>query len=173
VVVNHKSVTDDKGKTTLVALAPEDIEKLTALVKESIGFKADRGDSVKVVNAPFMVEPVNISEVPWWKRPELLDMLRASAIPAALGLVALLVFFGMIRPTLRVALAPPALPAPGSTLNAIVADEQALGEPGTGETLALEAPKTQEKLDKAREFTRGNPAATASIVRGWVSGEPA
>ena len=32
VVVNHRSVTDDKGKTTQVALSPEEIEKLTALV---------------------------------------------------------------------------------------------------------------------------------------------
>jgi flagellar M-ring protein FliF len=180
VVVNHKNVTDAAGKITQVPLSPEEIEKLTALVKESIGFNADRGDSVKVVNAPFMVEPVNVTDLPWWQRPELLDLLRASAIPAALGLVALLVFFGMIRPTLKVALAPPPLPAPGSTLTAVVADEPgtsdaevAAAAAAASETLALEAPRNNEKLEKAREFTKANPAATANIVRGWVSGEPA
>ena len=46
VVVNNRSVTDAKGKTTTVPLSPEEIEKLTSLVRESIGFKQDRGDSV-------------------------------------------------------------------------------------------------------------------------------
>ena len=58
VVVNNRSVTDAKGKTTQVPLAAEEIEKLTALVRESIGFNKERGDSVKVINAPFKVEPV-------------------------------------------------------------------------------------------------------------------
>ena len=53
VVVNNLSVTDAKGKTTQVPLSSEEIEKLTALVRESIGFKQERGVSVKVINAPF------------------------------------------------------------------------------------------------------------------------
>ena len=56
VVVNHRSVTDAKGKTTQVPLTADEIEKLTALVRESIGFNKERGDSVKVINAPFRVE---------------------------------------------------------------------------------------------------------------------
>jgi flagellar M-ring protein FliF len=59
VVVNHKSSTDAKGKTTSQPLAPEEMEKLTALVQESIGFSQQRGDSVKVINAPCKVEAVN------------------------------------------------------------------------------------------------------------------
>ncbi len=184
VVVNNRSVTDAAGKTTQVALAPEEIEKLTALVKESIGFKQERGDSVKVINAPFRVEPVDTSTLPWWKQPELIDILRASAMPAGLALVAMMVFFGMIKPSLKVALAPPPAPAPGSKLDALVDDHllpgggsagrdgQALG--ADGQPLALEGPNaTQQKLEQARKFTRENPAAAASIVRGWVSGEPA
>ena len=173
VVVNHRAVTDDKGKTTQVALSPEEIEKLTALVKESIGFKADRGDSVKVINAPFRVEPMDTTSLPWWKQPELIDILRASAVPAGLALVALLVFFGMIRPSLKAVLAPPSAGAPGSRIDTVVADQQTLSGPLDSAALALEAPKTNLKLEQARKFTKENPAATASIVRGWVSGEAA
>ena len=173
VVVNHRSVTDDKGKATQVALSPEEIEKLTALVKESIGFKQERNDSVKVINAPFRVEPINTSELPWWKQPELIDILRASAVPAGLALVALLVFFGMIRPSLKAALAPSSAHARGSKINTVVADQQTLSGPLDGAAPALEAPKTSQKLEQARKFTKENPAATANIVRGWVSGEPA
>ena len=58
VVVNNRSVTDAKGKTTQQPLSNDEIEKLTALVRESIGFNKERGDSVKVINAPFKVEPI-------------------------------------------------------------------------------------------------------------------
>ena len=168
VVVNHRSVTDAKGKTTQVALTSDEVEKLTALVKESIGFKQDRGDSVKVINTPFRVETVTRVDVPLWKQPELIDMLRAAAVPAALAVVALLLFFGMVRPALRVALAPPPpapAAAPGSKLTAVVDDVQQLP--------ALPAPKRSEHLAGARALAKDNPAAVAGIVRDWVNGENA
>ncbi len=169
VVVNHRSVTDAKGKTTQVPLTNEEIEKLTALVRESIGFKQDRGDSVKVINTPFRIETVTRVDVPLWKQPELIDMLRAAAVPAALALVAMLLFFGLVRPALKAALAPPpALDAsgaarPGSNLSAVVDDEQTLP--------ALPAPRSNQHLAGARAMALENPAAVASIVRDWVHGE--
>ncbi len=164
VVVNNRSVTDAKGKTTQVPLSEPEMEKLTALVRESIGFKQDRGDSVKVINAPFKVDVVPQIELPLWKQPELLDMLRAAAVPAGLALVALLVFFGLVRPTLKVALAAPP-PVPGSGLTTVVDDVQELP--------ALPAPQRAEHLEGARALAKENPAAVAGIVRGWVNGEVA
>ena len=169
VVVNHRSVTDAKGKTTTVALTSDEIEKITTLVRESIGFKQDRGDSVKVINAPFKVTPIEKIDTPLWKQPELIDLLRAALVPAGLALVALMVFFGMIRPAMRTALAPLPKAAPGATLNAVVDDRQSL--PGARNAPALPAPNSDELLGSARAAARENPAAVAGIVRGWVSGE--
>jgi flagellar M-ring protein FliF len=92
-------------------------------------------------------------------------MLRAAAVPAGLALVALLVFFGAVRPALKAAFAPAAAPAPGSNLNAVVSDAELLPVPAR-----LEAPKMSEQLIGARVLAKENPAAVASIVRGWVSG---
>ena len=173
VVVNNRSVTDPKGKTTQVPLSTEEVDKLTALVQESIGFSKDRGDSVKVVNAPFKVEPVTVVDVPLWKQPEIIDMLRAAAVPAGLSLVAMLVFFGMVRPALNAALAPP-VPLPGSNVNASVGDDVAMPSlPVASVMRALEAPATPEHLEAARNLAMQNPAAVAQIVRGWVNGQPA
>jgi len=175
VVVNNRSVTDPKGKTTQVPLAPEELDKLTALVQESIGFNKERGDSVKVVNAPFKVGPVPEEvSVPLWKQPEVIDMLRALAVPAGLSLVAMMIFFGMIRPALNAALAPP-VPEPGSNINASVGgDEQMPGLPPPSAAIrALEGPMSSGDLDAARNLAMQNPAAVAQIVRGWVSGQPA
>jgi flagellar M-ring protein FliF len=172
VVVNNRSVTDPKGKVTQVPLAPEELEKLTALVQESVGFNKERGDSVRVINAPFKVEPVTVVDTPLWKQQELLDMLRAAAVPAGLSLVALLVFFGMIKPSLKAALEP-AIPLPGSALDASVDDVEDMPDISKAATKLLEAPRDTAKLDAARTLAKDNPAAVAQIVRGWVAGQPA
>ena len=168
-VVNNRSVTDAKGKTTQVPLGADEIEKITALVRESIGFSKERGDSVKVVNAPFKVEPAGTvgREAPFWKMPEVIDIVRAAAMPVGLAIVALLVFFGMVRPAVKTALAPrPAqLSRPGMRIDAVVDDEQ------THPTPAIAAPPTTlRQIEGAKALAKDNPAAVAGIVRGWVGG---
>ena len=163
VVVNNRSVTDAKGKTTQVPLSGEEIDKLSALVRESIGFRQDRGDSVKVINAPFKVETVTNVELPLWKQPGVIDLLRSLAVPAGLVLIGMLVFFGLVRPALKAALAPAPAPAPGAKLSAVVDDRQELP--------ALPAPQSFQHLAGARALAKDNPAAVAGIVRGWVNGE--
>jgi flagellar M-ring protein FliF len=169
VVVNHRVVTAANGKTTATPLTTDEVEKLTALVQEAIGFSKERGDSVKVINAPFRSDAVaKPPELPLWQQDWLLDLLRSGATPAALVLVTLAIVFGFMRPALKTL--PPAPPAArGSQLN-VVADD-ALGLPGPGGAPRLEAPRTAEHLANARAVAKDNPAAVASIVRGWVQGE--
>ena len=167
VVVNNRSVTDAKGKTTQVPLTADEMEKITALVRESVGFNKDRGDSVKVVNAPFKVEPIVNVDVPFWKSPELIDLVRAAALPAGLAVVALLVFFGLLRPAMKtLMMAPPTTSRDGRTLDAVVDDAQTL------ENLpALPAPAYVKQIENAKLLAKSNPAAVAGIVHSWVSGE--
>ena len=179
VVLNHRTATDAKGKTTTTPLPPEEVEKLTALVQEAIGFNKERGDSVKLISAPFKapVEPA-AENLPLWKQVWLLDLLRASAVPAGLTLVALALIFGVIRPSLRppepVVLEAAEEPeaALGQQLDAVIDDENAL--PGAeGGLPALEAPKENARLEAARKLARENPAAVAMIMRDWVTGAAA
>ncbi|MCI4430397.1 MAG: flagellar M-ring protein FliF [Burkholderiales bacterium] len=168
VVVNHRVLTDARGKTSQEPLSAEEIEKLSALVRESIGFKPERGDSVKVINAPFKIEPVDNSVVPFWRQPGVQDMVRGVVAPAGLALLAVLVFFGMVKPALQALLKP----TPGSRLNAAVNDAQGLpgGFGPAGAPFALAPPNMGAQLEQARQFTKDNPAATANIVHSWVSG---
>ncbi len=167
VVVNNGTTVDARGKKTVAPLTSEEIEKLTALVKESVGFKQERGDSVKVINAPFKVDSVAVNETPWWRAPDMLDLVRAAAFPAAMALVALLVFFGLVKPGVRAALGPKQRVPPGSRLNAIADD--------SGSLPALPAPamRTGEHIESARQMARANPAAVAGILRGWTNGDTA
>jgi flagellar M-ring protein FliF len=170
VVVNHKSGTDAKGKPTTTPLADKEIEQLTALVQQGIGFNAERGDQVKVINAPFRVEAaVPAEEVPVWKQPWLADLRKSAAAPAALAVVALVAVFALIRPAVASLFAPPPPPAPGTQLSEVVEGETALPAPVATEVPALPAPATEAKLAAARDMAKQNPAAVANIVRDWVN----
>jgi flagellar M-ring protein FliF len=178
VVVNHRTTKDAKGKPTTVPLPPEEIEKLTALVEQGIGFNKARGDSVRVVNAPFMeVAAPPVEPTPWWKEPWIQDLARQSAMPAALALVGLVLVLGVIRPALKPAFTPPAPPqepatTPGQRIDAVVDDDNVL--PGANPSRpALAAPEPPSTLEAVRGMARQNPAAVANVLRGWVSGEAA
>ncbi|HET9206603.1 MAG TPA: flagellar M-ring protein FliF C-terminal domain-containing protein, partial [Burkholderiaceae bacterium] len=167
VVVNHRVVTDAKGKTTSTPLTNDEIEKLTALVQEAIGFSKERGDSIKLINAPFRNETMvpKADAQPLWQQPWLLDLVRAAAVPAALVVVALLVMTGLIKPALKAAATSPV----GRQLDAVVADPLAPPQPSA--PLALASPQSEKTLADARALAKQNPAAVAHIVRDWVSKE--
>ena len=124
VVLNHQTSTDEKGKTTTTPLSAEQIEKMTALVRETIGFNKERGDSVNLMNAPFATEKQTVGEVPLWRQPALQDLARSFAWPVGTLLFAALVLLGVLRPALRAFTQPKiASASAGGALNALVADD--------------------------------------------------
>lgn len=170
IVVNHRTVTDSKGKTTSQPVPPEEIARLTDLVKEAMGFSAERGDSVKVITAPFVVDKTEPADVPLWKQPWLTDLLRSAIVPLAFVAIALIAVFGMIRPAIKAAVPPKPEEKP-ETVDEVVDDAELL--PGADGMPRLEAPLHNEKLDRARSLARDNPVAVANIVRDWMAGETA
>ncbi len=171
VVVNHQTITDGKGKTTTTPLTEQQIEKMTALVRETIGFNKDRGDSVNLMNAPFTMEKTTLAELPLWKQPEVQDIARSVAWPVGMVLFGVLVLMGMIRPALK-AMARPQSKARGQ-LEAVVSDEPDRPQlPAPVKKAEPAGPTIEElRLEDARKLTRDNPAAVANIIKGWVNGE--
>ena len=168
VVVNNRSTTDAKGKTTSAPLSDKELEQLTALVQQGIGFNAERGDVVKVVNAPFRTDtPPPAEDTPLWQQPWLLDLLKTAAAPLALALVALVIITKLIRPAFTAMTAPPPPPEKGSQLDEVVAEDTPPPTP------VLLGPTQSERVEQARAMAKANPAAVANIVRGWVNGEVA
>ena len=85
------------GKVTQQPLAKEQIEDITRLVKNAVGFDEARGDSVNVVNASFLEQeaaPIQPEVVPLWQRPMVRDITRL--VLGALVLIALAL--GVLRP---------------------------------------------------------------------------
>ncbi|NIF86438.1 flagellar basal body M-ring protein FliF [Comamonas sp. Tr-654] len=148
-------------------LTAQQQEQLLTLVRETVGYSADRGDSVNLVSAPFMDSGAAPAELPMWKDPEIQAMAKSLGVPIALALFGALVLLGLVRPLLK-----GRNTSPGGQLNAIEAealDRPALPAPAK----ELSPTKEQERLDQARHLAKQNPIAVANIVKTWINGESA
>ena len=106
VVVNNRSVTDAKGKTTQVPLAGDEIEKLTALVQREHRLQPGarrfgQGDQRAVHASSRRAERRRDAVVE--AAPSCSTWCAPPPCRPALALVALLVFFGLVRPAVKAA----------------------------------------------------------------------
>lgn len=155
------------GQSTITA---SDIERFTALVRESVGFDEARGDTVVVVNAAFRSPPeAPAAEAPkLWEKPILRDVLK-QVLGAALVLG---LAFGLVRPMLRGLLAGNA----GGNSEFIPGDSgfvtvgAAVPQPGRAQA-AIPLPNYDEKVAAAKNISGHDPARVAQVVRKWVSAD--
>jgi flagellar M-ring protein FliF len=99
VVVDNKQVLDENDELISKPWSTEELDRFTALVKESVGFDGQRGDSVNVINASFvpLPEPEPVPEASLMEQPWIWDVAKQAA--GALGL--LIVVFGVLKPVMR------------------------------------------------------------------------
>ncbi len=181
VVLDHRLRQDKEGKVVREPYSDEEIARFTALVKEAVGYDPRRGDSVRVVSAPFqpLPEPEPLPEPPLWERPWVLDALKM--LGGALGLV--LIVFGVLRPVMRslaqhappVPAAAPALPGEAAAAAApgLAPDQVQLSGPQAQGQLPGPPPGAQyeEKVQAARQMVSQDPRVVAQVVKGWVSAD--
>lgn len=179
VLLNHRTSVDDKGVATKAPLKPEELERATKLVKEVVGFKEQRGDSVDVANLEFTPDKsLDVPAVPMWKDPDVLRMAGSVGEWLLFAIGLLFLIFGVARPAMRAFLGKDqqaekpaaAEAAPGGEAEAGASaqiSEQALqmaAEPASG----FEASRTQ-----AAQLVAQSPDAAAEVVKNWTSGEAA
>lgn len=168
VVVNHVPGVDADGNPTTRPLSEDERTKITDLVREAMGFNAQRGDSLNVVNTPFAnVEPEPIADQPVWKRPEMLDLAMTGGKYLLAGIVLLYLYFAVLKPLISRVLRtfdPPALPAPEEE-DAIVQIKHEVEPMGP-------KPRTyQDNLDAAKTLAKNDPKMVANVVKAWVGNE--
>src|SRR5688572_21020963 len=83
VLVDNFRSTDEEGTVTETPISPEQLENMSKLVKDAVGFDQARGDSVNVINASFRgeaaPEEVQSEAIPLWDRPLLRDIAKLFA----------------------------------------------------------------------------------------------
>lgn len=114
VVINFRRVEGKPGEAaSFKALADKEIEQITNLSREAMGFSKERGDTLNVVNAAFNLPGDAAPSRPVWEDPEAMLAIAGrnlGNIGAAL-LIAYLVF-GVIRPAVKRLSTPPEPPPP-------------------------------------------------------------
>lgn len=184
VVVNYRREVDKAGKVTLKPLTDTEKTQITELVKQAMGFNADRGDSLNVVNSQFAREPRETApELPIWKQPETIQTGKEVGRYLLIGGVILYLFFWHLRPMLRRlggkdVKEAAALPAPDKGDGGTESGEGADGESGgtevrNGVLVGKDDPPENTylaNLNAAKQLARTDPKVVASVVKNWIDG---
>ena len=144
VLVSDKLVVDPETNLEVrQPLSQEEIERIETLVKDSIGFDEERGDSVTVKSAEF-VDTLMAAAVPWYEKSWFEEVSRQISTILILSIVAL----GVMRPLLSRILVPVGAVPPG--MAASVGDEDLdIDTVEVGEGESLEDIKAKLKPKKA------------------------
>ncbi|PVZ66724.1 flagellar basal-body MS-ring/collar protein FliF [Pelagibaculum spongiae] len=161
------------GETQQTALTTQQLDRITALVRDAVGFSQNRGDSVTVINTAFAPLPQEIipEAAPWYQM-----LLDPSVMRYLLALlVVLILVFGLLRPVMRgLAGDTNKLPAEHEL------DPDLLDENGdlrddkitlTGSTdLQLPAPEDsyQAQLNAIKALAMDDPGRVAIVLRQWM-----
>ncbi|MDQ3057421.1 MAG: flagellar M-ring protein FliF, partial [Pseudomonadota bacterium] len=181
VLVDHVPRTGSDGKVTLVPLDQSTLTRIESLVKQAVGFNEARGDSVSVMNAPF-VQPEGAveEELPLWQNPVLQNPMVRDIARYALGaLVVLVLLFGVIRPALRQIINPGARKLAAPTVDveilesgappAVTAQKKEVDVASQQRVLASDA--YEDRLRQAREAVKTDSKQVAQVVKDWVAAD--
>lgn len=175
VVINDKeSLNAETGEIQFIPWSEGDLDRLEILVKDAVGFNAARGDSVNVINSPFMGKAeVELGSPEFWTQPWFWEIMKQ----VLAGLFLLVLIFGVIRPTIH------------SIANKGRTDEEALGLDelsdaedefdedrvtlsGADDFLLPGASESFERqLDALKGLIAEDPARVAQVVIQWINSE--
>jgi len=174
VVVNNRVALDDQGNPREIERTPEEIDRISNLVKEAVGYSEARGDSVRVINESFYI-PAPMEPLPepaFWEQPWFWDLLRQGG-----GLLLVLfLIFGVLKPTLQRLTRPVEVKQLRERGDA--ADQAGAASAGADarlslprdEAVQLPGPGSYEKtLDAARNMIAEDPKRVAQVVKKWIA----
>ena len=168
VLIDNLRTTNAEGKVTETPLPADQIERLTALVRDAVGFDATRGDTVNVVNSSFLGQPAvdegELESVPLWERAWVQTLAKVLA-----GVIVLLIIiFSVLKPLTRGLLNAAKAPMLRQGALAAVAGggQVAVGGPPEAPALAYE-----QQVAQARGLVSADPKRGAQVVKSWVSND--
>ena len=145
--------------------SPEELERLTAVVKGAVGFKEDRGDMVNIVPARFEAAPPVVMEAAAWYENDM----AANIVRVGLGaLILIIVLMVVVKPMVKSFLDAPtaanlALAGPGGAAGGAdwaSPDGEGAGKPGAGDMVMAEG----ESMEQFRERLKKSAAPKKSSI---------
>ncbi|MDX3988942.1 MAG: flagellar basal-body MS-ring/collar protein FliF [Achromobacter sp.] len=155
VVVNY--IRDKDGEPQ--ALPPEELNKLTNLVREAMGYSETRGDSLNLVNSQFNDGP---PPLPMWRDPEMIALFK-TILAWLVGLVVAFWLYRKIRRSVTEYLYPPVDPEMAE------AERQEAAREAQDAARSKELSRYEDNLERARTMANKDPRAVAMVLRTWMS----
>jgi len=171
VVVDERRVTNDAGEVVSEPYTAEQIERMTSLVRQSVGFSEERGDTVSVINAAFqgaeLDDEATVDESSFMDRIDLMGLARIGAG----AVVVLLLIMGVVRPLLR-----QLVQAPSLQRQLVTQSPTSLGYDGgedgseADRRSLVSDPRQQyeERIAAAKSVVSQDPKRVAQVVKHWV-----
>lgn len=167
VVVNQKREVSKKGKVKFVALSEKEMAQVTELVRETMGYNKNRGDTLNVTNALFSTEEaLAVPETPFWKDPNLIASVKGGLKYVLFGIIAFLMWARLLKPLFNSLI----------TMAQQARSQARLGMGdinGEGEGAMLGSPLREgfdTKMKNARQLANSDPKLVANLIKEWVSG---
>ncbi|MET0357201.1 MAG: flagellar basal-body MS-ring/collar protein FliF [Cellvibrio sp.] len=181
VVVDDKVIRAEDGTETHQPWTANELERLSILVRDSVGYSAVRGDSVNVLNAPFTsgveVAETEIPAVPWWEQWLMPHIKSIASVIIILALI-----FGLLRPVFKSlarnggsiaeqeeARQLAALEAAGLGGMEGVSDETVTLSGGSALLLGGPEQGYEQQLNAIKGLIADDPGRVAQVVKKWVN----
>ncbi|MFW5427167.1 MAG: flagellar basal-body MS-ring/collar protein FliF [Methylophagaceae bacterium] len=163
VLVDEKRSVDDEGAVTKAALSEAEMTRINALVMDAIGFNKARGDSLNIVNAPFLAPEIAepLPEIAIWQQAWVWDIAKQ-----VLGaLLVLFLIFKVIKPAFRDLNTVPVVDQSqmqvSPTQTAATADDIA--------KIATGSEEMEAQITNVRSLVQQDPALVAQVVKNWTA----
>lgn len=173
VLLDEKPVIDAEGNPGREPLSEAELERVASLVRQAVGFDAERGDTIDVISAPFrpdeQIEPL---PTPLLEQSQLMEAGKL-ALAFILGLVLIL---AVVRPLVR-GLLSPARPEREPVVATTEQDTPQLSGPEVPQLPGATQPSPpggvsyEESVTTARQVVAQEPAAAANVVKNWLSAD--
>ena len=163
---------DDSEERIYVPRSDEELDQLNTLVQTAIGYNAERGDTVQVINMQFndRMDNLMIEEGAFdWLKRDLDSILKTIMV----GIVAILAIMLVIRPLVNRAfdISQADIEAEATAQQAAMVEMQPMA-PIENEDINLDI--IQTKVDstptkKVNDLMDNNPEETLSVIRNWLT----
>jgi flagellar M-ring protein FliF len=162
VLIDDAHSVDKDGKPHTVALSAEQLDHVTQLVKDAVGFDESRGDVVNVVNSSFTEEPAapagDLEKPSLWEKPLFYEVLKI--VTGAIMVIVLVLT--VLRPLVR------SLLTSMRTARVAADSAEATVLAGPAPTGAAAVLQHDQQLAQARTLVSQDPKRVAQVVREWV-----
>ncbi|WP_394065180.1 flagellar basal-body MS-ring/collar protein FliF [Alcaligenes sp. WGS1538] len=159
VVVNYRNKDNESQP-----LEQDELEKIRDLVKQAVGYSADRGDTLSVVNGLFNEQ--GETDPPFWKNPEYREL--------AMDMIKYLVFAFILFMAWRIVVNPIIQGLIQAKANAdarVERQKEDKAREQAAEQRAAEMNRYEDNLNTARAMAHSDPRAVAMVLRSWLTKE--